>query len=293
MKFLGVIFLGLMAAACMAGLMVFLPPYFRGPIAAQNELPPEVQVVIAAKPIPSMKIVEADSVVTKRVRRPDTPEHSLSDPVQVVGKVLLVPMTVGQAFNKNYFASEGSGLHLASVLPNGMRAVGISLNDYSGLEGLLYPGCKVDVLTSFKSASGKEGISRTLLQNIQVLGIEDATIVSAEGSRKPGSLDRSRKRMVSVMVDMEQAKILQAAMQEATISLAMRNPLDSMTASTAQVERPFSFEPAKPPPAKPKTKPKSKSAQTKPAEEPTWDVNVYRQGKMTETLKFKQPNGSK
>src|SRR5689334_7342004 len=132
MKFAGVILLGVVAAVCMSGLMVFLPRYLHGPD-AENHVRSEVQILIATKSIPTMSQVDADSIETKTIHRQDAPEHYLSDPVQVIGKILVVPITAGQAYSKNHFAAEGTGLHLASALPSGMRAVGVSLPDYSGL----------------------------------------------------------------------------------------------------------------------------------------------------------------
>jgi Flp pilus assembly protein CpaB len=139
----------------------------------------------------------------------------------------------GEAFKDGCFASASSGYRVASVLPEGMRAMTLSLSDYGGLYGILYAGCYVDVLTSFRlpgnAESGKsEAMSMPLLQGVQVLAVEENTLVSEkeepEGKRSGSS--RSKKLLVTLMVDLEQASGLQLALQYGTVSLALRNPLD-------------------------------------------------------------------
>jgi Flp pilus assembly protein CpaB len=144
----------------------------------------------------------------------------------------------------------------------------------------------VDVLTSYKPANANEAVTKTLLQNIQVLGIEGDTIVSAQENKRPGTTDRNKKRMVTLMVDPEQAKVLQSAIQEGTISLSMRNPLDA----AALVEPKHTVEA----PPEPKSVVKAESAQTKPAdaEDSMWEVGVLRQGRLSEVVKFKQLRGA-
>ena len=108
------------------------------------------------------------------------PPGAITNPVQVVGKVLLVGVIKGQPFTAESFASKESAASLAAAVRSGMPAVGVSLSDYEAISGLLYPGSVVDVLFSFKgSQEGGETISTTLLKGVQVLAVEDRTIVSS------------------------------------------------------------------------------------------------------------------
>lgn len=260
-SFLAIVLLGLVAAVCVAGLMAFLPSYLRGPQAGKLRSN-EVQVVVAKRDLPAMQIVDGDSVVLKTVPRKEAPDNCFSDSVQVLGKVLALPMVEGQAFTKTCFA-EGSGAHLAAAMPKGMRAVGIALNEHSGLFGVLYPGSRVDIMVSYKGLPAGEASSKTLLQNVQVLAIEGQTIVSPEGD-KVGRSESGRKRMVTVMVDPDQARVLESAMEQGTLSLAMRNPLDTSLAKvTADKPRP------------PKLNMPQLTATTAPAQQ-TWEMTILR-----------------
>ena len=253
--FLAIVLLGLVAAICVAGLMTFLPAYLRGPTPTLKAN--EMQVVVAKRDIPAMQIVDGESIATKSVPRKEAPLDCFTDSVQVLGKVLALPMVAGQAFTKTCFA-EGSGAHLAAAMPKGMRAVGIALSEHSGLFGVLYPGSRVDILVSYKAQAG-EANSSILLQNVQFLGVEGHTIVSPDND-KSGRSDSGRKRMVTVMVDPDQARILEAAMEQGTLSLAMRNPLDTTLAKVAP---------------EPSARPGPGLTTTAPAQQ-TWEITILR-----------------
>ena len=189
---------------------------------------PEVKILVAREDLPAMKMVEASAIEEKMVKRDKAPKHYLSEPVQVVGKVLTVPVVKEQAITSNLFAREGTGMHLASVLPEGKRAVGVSITGYSGLVGLLYAGSKVDVLASYKPTVGGESVTKTLLQDVPVLSVGGQTVVSPEDTQAILDLsDPGKRHLVSLLVDTEEAEILQSAMAAGNLSLALRNPMDS------------------------------------------------------------------
>ena len=234
---LGLVFVGVVAAGSAA---ILVGAVRSGGISSlkSEEAPSEIQVVVASESLPAMTVIEAGSVVTKKLSSTDAPEEYVSSPVQLIGKVLIVPMMEGQPFAHSCFASKSSGMQLAAALEDGMRAVSVSLTDYSGLYGLLYPGSVVDVLASFKTRSTvgnrNDALSVTILKGVQVLGVEDQTVVSAEKGEDPeglkGSRQRNKRWMVTVMVTTHQAQALQLAMEHGKISLAMRNPLDMTVA---------------------------------------------------------------
>ncbi|MHC4758893.1 MAG: Flp pilus assembly protein CpaB, partial [Planctomycetota bacterium] len=113
-----------------------------------------------------------------------------------------------------------------------MRAVSVMLPKEAVSGGLLYPGCVVDVIASFRLSGAYkdkgQAISTTLLHAVQVLAVDKKTIVSKqENLPKSTTPQRSSGRItVTLMVDPKQAEALQLAIRHGTISLAMRNPLD-------------------------------------------------------------------
>jgi len=234
----GLVVAGLVAALCAAVLVGALR--LRRPSADSKVS--EVSIVVAAKDLAAMSVVKATSVTKKTVLPSEAPKGWLSDPVQVVGRVLIVPMVEGQAFNIQCFASAGSGVHLASALPEGMRAFNISLTLYGGLQGLIYPGSVVDVLVSLRKpgdGGSQRGqlISKTLLQGVSVLAVEHRTVTSE--SKEDGAsstvMGRLRRLMVTLMLTPSQCQAIQLAQEYGTISLGLRNPLDASAATETPV----------------------------------------------------------
>jgi pilus assembly protein CpaB len=223
----GLVVVGVVAALLAAVLMGLLRTGARGGGSR------EVDIMVATQDLPAMSVVDSNSVAVKRVRRSQAPEGFVSDPVQVVGKVLALSVKQDQAFTQTCFAGKGSGVNLAAAVSKGMRAVSLSLTDYAAMEGLLYPGSVVDVLASFRipreETRGEEVISMTLLAGVQVLAVDDQSVVSIPSGEPPTPASRQeRKRLVTLMVTPKQAEQLQIAQKYGEISLAMRNPLETV-----------------------------------------------------------------
>ena len=242
MKFSMVIIvaLGILAAAAAAVLVrAFMVP---APRTAGPQQPVETQVLVALQALPAMTVVESLAVVAKKVPVASAPKGALKDPVQVVGKVLIMPVVAGEAFTEASFAREGAGVNLATALPSGKRAVSVTLNDATGMVGLLYPGSVVDVMVSVQAGSrqGGEGetINRTVVQGVQVLAVGQESVASEPAKSAVGGAasNKGDARMVTLLVEPKQAQLLQLAAQKGSVCLAMRNPLDKAPV-TLQVTR--------------------------------------------------------
>lgn len=195
---------------------------------------PDVAVLIASRDLDAHAVIDASSIEVRTLKRSNAPQGAFADPVQVVGKVLVHPMKKGQAFDSLCFASEGSGLRLASALAPGTRAVSVSLSDAMRLQGLLYPGSIVDVITSMEvdenDGLGNQPVSITLLRGVLVLAVGNSTITSPDDEVEE-SLSQTRQT-VTLMVSPEQAEMLNLAMDEGKVSLALRNPMDAEESRT-------------------------------------------------------------
>jgi pilus assembly protein CpaB len=193
-------------------------------------------VLTASRPLGPSTVVRAEHLTSRTLARGLATESFYADPVQVIGKVLAMPVSPGQAFTPNCFVHEATGAHLALRLPTGMRAVSLSLTNASSIRGLLYPGCRVDVLVSFKvqrrNESPGEALSTTLLEDIEVLAVEDRVLGTAgqdqEAQTKtaPMSGRNHQAILVTLKVNSRQAEALQLASEYGSLSLAMRNPVD-------------------------------------------------------------------
>jgi len=231
----GLFGLGLVAAVCAAVLAASWQSHGDGGAGSGGDV--EVTAMVATRDLPAMSVVDASSVEARAVPASAAALDACVDAVQVVGKVLLVPVKAGQPLQRAQFATEGSSAQLAAALQQGDRAVCIELSDSMALEDLLYPGSIVDVLFS-RVAHAENGVdqqplSLTLLQGVRVLAVGDRTIVAPAGNPGPLGETRNGRPAVSLLVNGRQAQILKLAMQEGSVTLALRNPLDEASASVA------------------------------------------------------------
>jgi pilus assembly protein CpaB len=236
--------LGLLASVCAAVLMAAL----KAGGASANAAPKTVEILVVNADLPGMTKIEQELLETKEVGVREKPDGAFTDPVQVLGRVLKAGLVAGQPVLASTLLEDDGGAQLASSLPSGMRAVSVEINGSSALRGLLFPGSRVDVIVAYKSVPGSRGtgpVSRTLLQNVGVLAVEDKTVFTVESDdeddkSKGSSLSRRSTRglMVTLMVDPQQARELQSARDVGQLSLSLRNPLDaSLTADPAAAEQ--------------------------------------------------------
>ena len=224
--------LGFVAAVAAAALVVFLRMPDMEQMRETAALDPEVTVLAAARNLSPRTVLDETDLVEREVPRSEAPSNYFSNAAELQGRMLARPLTEGQIVTSRFFPARGSGYALAAELPSGMRAVSVTMPGHSGLDGLLYPGSVVDVLTHFSLRGDTElgsAVSTTLLENVQVLAVENLVVTSetygeaeAEGN-DAGSRGTLR---VTLMVNSKQAEALQLAMQHGDISLALRNPRD-------------------------------------------------------------------
>lgn len=232
--------LGLIAAFSAALLMTTLTRQPETKHATGNSDNKPVTVLVAKEDLASVMRLREEHIQEQTVPAHEAPADCLSNKLQIVGQVLTRPMVKGQPFTQTCFAGKTIGHDLVASLKPGKRAVSVSLVDYAGMEGLLYPGSVVDVLASFQLKNRLDGalqgnaVSTTLLQGVEVLAIDNQTVESiseksdsSNSSSSKSMLGKSRPRRVTLLVDSRQAEALQLAVEHGTVSLAMRNPLDA------------------------------------------------------------------
>ena len=96
-------------------------------------------------------------------------EGAFTKPEDVVGKILLYPVPPKEPIRNQLLAGPGSAIGLTAKIPDGMRAVAVVTNEVNNVSGFLFPGSHVDVLVTFHAESGKEPMTTTVVQNVEVL----------------------------------------------------------------------------------------------------------------------------
>jgi pilus assembly protein CpaB len=108
---------------------------------------------------------------------------------------------------------------LPSLIPVGMRAAPVSVNDVASVAGFAKPGTLVDVLVTGYAPDSHKLQTITVLQSIRVLAA--GTQLEHAAAR-----DTREAHVVTLLVSPEEAEKLTLATQEGHIQLIIRNPRD-------------------------------------------------------------------
>ena len=141
-------------------------------------------------------------------------------------RVALRPMLVNEPILATKISGEGQGASIAALLPDGMRAAAVRLNDVSGVAGFVLPNDSVDVLITRQPIGATSQVTDVLLQNIRVIATDQAA-QSADG--KP-----IVAKTATLEVNPIDAQKLALAQQIGQLSLVLRKPGDEQNGPTAK-----------------------------------------------------------
>ncbi len=141
---------------------------------------PKVAVVVAARDISIGERIRADMLETKTVPREEVPSQAVKSPDQIAGWIAVRDIRAGDIVTAAAVRKPGPTLGLAFLVPEGMRAVTVAIDQVSGLSGLVQPGDHVDVLATFELDDGTS-VTRTVLQDVEVLALGSQLVPVGEG----------------------------------------------------------------------------------------------------------------
>ena len=180
------------------------------------------KVAVAATPLAYGTDLNQDNV--RFVDYPNTsiPPGAFTNAAQLMpaGKkrVALVPIAINEPILASKISGAGQGASIAALLPDGMRAATVRINDVSGVAGFIQPNDSVDVLItrSAADAEGSRQVTDVLLQNVRVIAIGQKM---NDANGKP-MLARSATLQVN-QVDAQKLALGEAA---GSLSLVLRKP---------------------------------------------------------------------
>jgi pilus assembly protein CpaB len=194
---------------------------------ATKQAPATVRIALAARDLEVGTVLREDDV--RVADWPSAVPNGATARVQdLLGRGVTTAIYAKEPLIEPRLAPKGAGGGLAAMIPQGMRAVAIRVNEVVGVAGFVVPGMRVDVLISGNSPGGNGNLgtlTKTLLQNIEVLSAGQDFKKDAEG--KPIMV-----QVVNLLVTPEQAEQLSLASNQTTIQLVLRNPLDRQVAQT-------------------------------------------------------------
>lgn len=188
--------------------------------------PKTIAVLVASRDLALGALIQERDLRTVEYLEP--PSGALLKKEDILNRGVTTPIHEDEPFYEQALAPKGAGAGFAATIPQGMRAFAVHVNEVIGVAGFAVAGMWVDVLVSGNppggTAEGAGPITRTLLQNVQVLSAGQNYQKDAEG--KPVLV-----QVVNLLVTPEQAEQLTLAEQQ-TIQLVLRNPADKQIVQT-------------------------------------------------------------
>ena len=142
-----------------------------------------VRVAVATAPLAYGTDITPDKVKFVQYPQASLPPGTFKSVAELLpeGKrrVVLRPIQVNQPLMAADLSGEGQNASIAALLPDGMRAATVSINDVSGVAGFVKPNDTVDVLITRQPIGGDgaaqgQQVTDVLLQNIRVIAMDQA-----------------------------------------------------------------------------------------------------------------------
>ena len=273
------------AVALALGVVVALFVYktLQGRGASNTE--PGADVIVAADDIQVGARIEEHDIRPVRYPASALPAGTFSTRGKVMGRGVILPISRGEFILPSKLAPENAGAGLPSLIPPGMRAVSVRVNEVVSVAGFVGPGTRVDILLTGTPNGSSEDQTTTVLQNV-------AVIASGHTLERNAAGEAQTTPVITLLVSPDDAERLALASSEGHIQLALRNPLDTHQDEVPAANARGLYKggtPAAPPPAHVHAVRQQKVQ--RPASSPSvFSVEVYQGDKKEPDVKF--PEGS-
>ena len=269
-------------AAMLASVMVY-SALKRREAEVQNAMSHNVEVVVAAYDLPLGTKIELGEVKLARWSADSLPEGAYTDPKQVIGSYVKNSLVANEPIvQAKLFTGDKTAGVMPLLIPFGMRAVSVPVDEVSDVAGFVLPHTRVDVLVATQSGEGggDKAFSKVILQNVEVLA------VAQEVEQKKD--EPEIVKVVTLLVTPQESERLALASHSGTLRLAMRNYNDNKIVLTsgsdvAQMLRAYSLAPDVPVMA---VQPEPRHVAAAPHRPKAVEIEILRNGKSSESVSF-------
>jgi len=205
-----------LALGAFVSLFVYKNLQGRGPATSA----PGTDVAVAADDIQVGARVEDHDVRIAKFPASGLPAGFYSKKSQVLDRGVIIPISKGEFLLPSKLAPENAGAGLPSLIPPGMRAVSVRVNEVVSNAGFVGPGTRVDVLLTGNPNGSTESQTTTVLENV-------AVIASGHNLERNAAGEAQNTAVVTLLASPEDAERLTLASSVGKIQLSLRNPLDT------------------------------------------------------------------
>jgi pilus assembly protein CpaB len=242
---------------------------------AGSKAPPGEEVVVAADDLQVGTKIEDKDIRLVHFASGDLPVGTFHQKTKVVGRGVVLPIARGEFVLPNKLAGENAGSGLPSLIPPGMRAVSVRVNDTTSVSGFVLPGTRVDVLLTGNPQGSNEQQTTTVLENVAVIATGQRLDHNSAG-------EAQTVPVITLLVSPDDAERLTLASSQGHIQLALRNPLDTEQTDVAAVKANSLYKVSEPTPAVAAPSRPRHVVQAPPSIPTAYTVEVYKGDKKEE-----------
>ncbi len=269
-------------AAMLASVMVY-SALKRREAEVQQAQAHNVEVVVAAYDLPLGTKIEPGEVKLARWSADSIPDGAYTDPKQVIDSFVKSSLVANEPVVRSKLFTGGKTAGVMPLLiPFGMRAVSVPVDEVSDVAGFVLPHTRVDVLVATQGGGqGAERMfSKVILQNVEVLAVAQEVEQQKD--------EPTVVKVVTLLVTPQEAERLSLATRSGTLRLAMRNYNDNKIVLTsgsdvAQMLKAYSLTPDIPVVAAQPEPPHEIAA---PRRIKQVEIEILRNGKSSESVSF-------
>src|SRR3954471_8506936 len=187
-----------------------------------------VRIVVAKRDIAPGHALEAADLTTAAFPPDSVPRGSFRQENELHGRVAALQVIQGQPMLDSFLAMTGAGSGAQAIVPPGMRAVPVEVNEFSGVAGLRVPGCRVDVVSTLPDQQTKISIARTIVQNVKVLAVGQKLTVNNAGAKNESAMsaEAAVARSVTLLVKPREAEAIELCSSSGRTRLVLRGSFD-------------------------------------------------------------------
>ena len=190
-------------------------------------------IVVTKRSVAPGQELGAEDLTLGQVSPETAPEQSFDNIAAVLSRTAKVELVKGQAVVEPLLAEKGSGSGLQALVPAGMRAITIEVNEFSGVGGMIGPGSRVDVVATIQGSGGEEMSARTIVQNVKITAVGQRVTSRRDPKEDPAAQEVFRS--VTILCSPEEAEAIELASTTGRPWLVLRGNRDEDRVDTEGV----------------------------------------------------------
>jgi pilus assembly protein CpaB len=189
------------------------------PAAAMQDGRGQVRLAVVARDLPLGSVLAAEDIRLVEWPGEVLPLGYSGSAEELVGRGLLADIRANEPILVEKLADRDGGGGMPILIPQGMRAVSVRVDEVVQVAGFVTAKTRVDVLVTLDAGDGGSAVTRLILQNVPVLAAGQTVERDREGTPVTVSV-------ITLLVSPEDAERLTLAATQGRIQLALRSMMD-------------------------------------------------------------------